>query len=349
MALRQQKSFIHSHLDCDCSNIKDYFDVIIAAKENVEVIRHCLKRLKAQSFKNVYLCIDGGSIDTLNCLRKEFPDFSIVLNEGGKGKINAQIICLNQSSRPSVLLMDADIELIDKEIEEFLNYYMEHEIDFVCPYSKGLYQTINLLSGVAESDRHMRQRIVRAGRDRFNVSNLSGYCMIANRVKYLEVIDSNAIQDDVAATINMLKKKLRVKTYHRTVCSEIERSSFKSFILQKTRWTAGNLLLLNSYSKLFAEASLKQSLAFTSSFLLWYWSNWIDFISFIFAFMYPPLFIVLGIEGLIKFYGLNKVKSPSENPAVLQYILLWPVISIICLILSPYYISGLITEKSTRR
>ena len=162
--------------------------------------------------------------------------------------------------------------------------------------------------------------------------------------------DTEAIQDDVRATINLMQKQYTVKTYHQPVCSELERTSLKSYLLQKTRWTAGNIVLVKSYNKLFKATDLTKAFAFTSSFLLWYWSLWVDFVAFFMGFFYPVLFIFLMIEGVVKLIGLINASKPQNRlPSIILYILLWPVFSTVCLVLSPYYLTGNIVEPKTRR
>lgn len=329
----------------------DGFDVIIAARENIDIIRNCLSNVLSVGFNNIILCIDGGSDSVVFCLKEEFPTVKIQLNERSLGKIKAQIGCLRLSSKRNVLILDADISLIKEEVESFVSYYINTNVDFLCPYSVGISSSMNsLLFAIAETDRHMRQRVVRAGRDAYGVSNLSGYCMLANREKYIEIIDTEAIQDDVIATINLLQKQYTVKTYHKPVCSEIERTSLKSYLLQKTRWTAGNIVLVKSYNKLFKATDLTKAFAFTSSFLLWYWSLWVDFIAFVMGFIYPVLYVFLVVEGAVKLIGLISASRPQKRIiSIILYILLWPVFSTVCLVLSPYYLTGRIVEQKTRR
>lgn len=329
----------------------DSFDVIIAARENIEIIRNCLLNVLSVGFNNIILCIDGGSESVASCLMKEFPTVKILYNEKSLGKIKAQIGCLHLSTKRNVLILDADITLIKTKVESFVSYFIESNVDFLCPYSVGISTSMNsFLFAVAETDRHMRQRVVRAGRDAYGVSNLSGYCMLANREKYIDIIDTDAIQDDVIATINLLNKQYTVKTYHQPVCSEIERTSLKSYLLQKTRWTAGNIVLVKSYNKLFKATDLTKAFAFTSSFLLWYWSLWVDFVAFLSGFAYPVLFVFLIIEGVVKLIGLVSASKPQKRlTSIILYILLWPVFSTVCLALSPYYLTGRIVEQKTRR
>ena len=328
----------------------DEFDVIIAARENIGIIRNCLANIVSNGFKNIILCIDGGNSADADQLLKEFPHVHVIYNETSLGKIKSQIRCLRISTKEKVLILDADISLINEEIDGFVSCFNETGVDFLCPYSVGISAEMNsLLFSIAEIDRYMRQRVVRAGRDAYGVSNLSGYCILAKRNKYIDIIDSDAIQDDVVATINLLQKKYTVKTYHKAVCSEIERTSFKSYLLQKTRWTAGNIILLKSYSKLFRAADLSKAFAFSSSFLLWYWALWVDFLAFIIACFNPIIFLYLLIEGVIKYIGLTSAKPKSKNAFIVLYILLWPIFSIMCLALTPYYLSGLIVEQKTRR
>ena len=329
----------------------DKIDVIIAARENLDLIKNCLTNVLSVGFKNIILCIDGGNNEQLVKLQSEFPTVTFVLNETSLGKIKAQIRCLRLSSKAKVLILDADISMIKGEVNGFVSYFNESGVDFLCPYSIGVSSEMNsVLFAIAETDRHMRQRVVRAGRDAYGVSNLSGYCMLVNREKYLDIIDSEAIQDDVIATINLLQKKYTVKTYHKAVCSEIERTSFKSYLLQKTRWTAGNIVLVKSYNKLFRATSKSKAFAFSSSFLLWYWSLWVDFFAFIVALFYPIVFLPLLVEALAKFVGLTCACKPQTRYiSIIVYIILWPVFSTMCLALSPYYLSGKIYEHKTRR
>lgn len=329
----------------------DDFDVIIAAKEDYPIIYKCINNVFSAGFKYIFLCIDGGSDNLFNRVKTDFPYVTLLRNQISLGKIKSQIKCLNFSSKDNVLILDADIALIKEELNGFISYFLNSNVDFLCPYSLGLYTGDNtLLYSVAETDRHMRQRVVRAGRDAYGVSNLSGYCMLAKRLKYIDIIDADVIQDDVIATINLLEKKYTVKTYHRTVCSEIERSTFKSYLMQKTRWTAGNILLVRSYKKLFNSTSFVKACAFSSSFLLWYWSLWIDFITFIFGFMYPFLIIFLVIEGIIKFVGLYCACKPQKRIFdIFLYILVWPFFSTMCLLMTPYFFAGKNVEQKTRR
>ena len=286
-----------------------------------------------------------------NKIQKRFPTIKLLNNKQSLGKIKSQIECLKLVNKTDILVLDADITLNQNEIQSFVKYYFYKRCDFLCPYSKGISEKGNsVLFGIAESDRYMRQRIIRAGRDAFGVSNLSGYCMLANKQKYLSIIDSDAIQDDVIATINVFKKGYNIKTYHKSVCFEEERSSLIPFILQKTRWTAGNILLLPSYPKLFISIPFKKSIAYTSSFLLWYWSLWIDFIVIMYSFYNPIILIILLVEYLIKYIGLIKTSDFKFSFLFnIIYIFVWPFISFLCLLLSPFFICGKISEKKTRR
>ena len=249
------------------------------------------------------------------------------------------------------MILDADINLFVSEISGFVSYFKKQKIDFLCPYSVGRSSRHNsILFFLAEADRLLRQRIVRTGRDFFGVSNLSGYCLLANRRKYLDVIDGNAIQDDVIATLNLLEKGYTVKTYPKAVCSELERPTIKTMLFQKTRWTAGNILLLNSYPKLFVKTTFQKAFAFSSSFILWYWALWVDMISMIFSMFCPPVTFVLGLEWVLKYLMLNYV---SENKKMyffnLFYIILWPLFATLCLVMCPFYLRGKINEQKTRR
>lgn len=329
----------------------DDFDVIIAAREDCKIIRCCITNVLSVGFKNIILCIDGCDDSIYLKIKSEFPSIVLLNNEKQLGKIKSQKRCLDLSNKENVLILDADITLNKDELYGFVSYYINSKADFLCPYSIGLYSGGNsLLYSIAETDRYMRQRVVRAGRDAYGVSNLSGYCMLCKRIKYINIIDADAIQDDVIATINLLQRKYKVKTYHKAVCSEIERNSFGSYLMQKTRWTAGNIVLIKSYAKLFESTSLVKAFAFTSSFLLWYWSLWVDFIAFLFSIIYPPIFIFLVIEGIIKFIGLAFAgRSKNKIFSILLYLVIWPIFSTMCLILSPYYLMGKIVEQKTRR
>ena len=328
-------------------------DVIIAAKEDLFVIKRCLDSVSRFKFNRIFICLDNEDNSHMTeVLSKEYPEIVILANEKSLGKIKSQIKCIQQSGKDVILVLDADISLIDNEVEAFVNYYFEKNTDFLCPYSQGEYISVNnILMGIAETDRIMRQRIVRAGRDVFGVSNLSGYCLLANKQKYLDIIDTDAVQDDVIATINLFKKGFKVDTYHSVVCKEIERTSIKSYLLQKTRWTAGNIMLIKSYPKLFKTIGIVRALVFCSSFLLWYWALWIDFIAMVFAFFNSTICIYLGTEFIIKYVGVLLTHHSCFKMKLnyLIYVFVWPLLSFICLILSPYYLKGLIKDKETRR
>lgn len=333
------------------TNSNEGLDVIIASRESLDVIRGCIDSVLSAGLNNIIVCLDGDNGTMSSHLHTLFPNVHILHNDQPLGKIKSQIKCLKASTSRDILILDADIRLMPKEVQGFISCYRSGNTDFLCPYSVGASpKHKSFLFGIAESDRYMRQRIVRAGRDAYGVSNLSGYCLLAVREKYLEIIDSDAIQDDVMATINMLGKGFTVKTYHKAVCSELERTSFLPYLLQKTRWTAGNIKLVASYPKLFRATSLRKALAFSSSFLLWYWALWVDCIAMILSFLYPVVLMPLTVEYLIKYIGLVEASRPSLRLGYnFAYLFVWPMFCTLCLILTPYYFTGKINERKTRR
>ena len=350
-SIRQRSLCTKTTSGANKSNNLDDIDVVIAAKESYEIISNCVSNLLSCGFNNIKLCIDGGDSSILKRLEESYPQVVFLQNKHSLGKIKSQLKCLEISTKKNILILDADISLIPNEVSGFVSYFLSSNADFLCPYSVGISSERNsLLFGIAESDRYMRQRVVRAGRDAYGVSNLSGYCMLADREKYIDIIDTEAIQDDVIATINLFKKGYTVKTYHKAVCSEIERTSLKSYLLQKTRWTAGNIVLVKSYPILFKATTLTKAFAFTSSFLLWYWSLWVDFIAIIVGAFCPIIYYILFAEWLIKYWGLIKASSPNKRFGFnALYCIAWPIFSTACLVLSPYYLMGKIVENKTRR
>ena len=203
--------------------------MIFSSSRSISSIPKCIKNVLSVGFENIIICIDGGNNDVFYRLKLSYPSLTILYNETSLGKIRSQNKCLSLSKKENILILDADIALLKEEVTGFVSYFWESNVDFLCPYSIGLYEGNNqLLYSIAETDRHMRQRVVRAGRDAYGVSNLSGYCMLAKRIKYIDIIDDDAIQDDVIATINLLKKKYMVKTFLKAVGSEIESWIFRS-------------------------------------------------------------------------------------------------------------------------
>lgn len=349
-SIRQRSLCQNAGLTTDLYSDEDV-DVIIASRESFEVISNCIQNVLSAHLHNIILCLDGDDGSFTSSLHKKFPNVTILFNDKPLGKVKSQVKCLQASRKENVLILDADIRLMPEEMPGFMTYYRQSKVDFLCPYSVGT-STISksFLFGIAETDRYMRQRVVRAGRDAYGVSNLSGYCMLADRQKYLDIIDSDAIQDDVIATINLLQKGYTVKTYHRAVCLEIERTAFVPYLLQKTRWTAGNIKLVASYPRLFRMTSLKKALAFSSSFLLWYWAVWIDCIAMALCFVHPVIAVPLAIEYAIKYFGLTEASKPDRRLWYnFVYLFVWPLFSTLCLILTPYYLTGKIDERKTRR
>ncbi|CEM62392.1 membrane hypothetical protein [Treponema phagedenis] len=328
----------------------DNIDVIIAAKESYERISLCINSVLESGFTNIYICVDGKNSNVVKLLKLNYHELNIFENNGNLGKTKSQIKCLEQAKNKDVLVLDADIILKTEEIMDFINYYYTSKCNFLCPYSNGKAVNENILFGIAESDRYMRQRIVRAGRDFYGVSNLSGYCMLCNRMKYLEIINVDTIQDDVIATINLFKKGFVVKTYHKSICIEEERNRFIPYLYQKTRWTAGNLALLGSYPKLFKSIPFVKALVFSSSFLLWYFALWVDFVCFCYSIFNFWIFIPLLVELIVKYLYLLKISGFKLFRVYnFIYVIIWPLFTTLCLLLTPLYLVGLIGENKTRR
>ena len=343
---RQKKNVI---TPCETNDI----DVIIAAKENSDIIIRTIRSLEHLKIRHVILALDHPSsqlLQEMSFFSKNNPRVILVANSNSPGKIHTQKMALTYSNAKNILLIDSDISLAIKqnEFEIMYSFFLSNKCDFLCPYSFGVYNRGRWWGRIVECDRIMRQQIIRAGRDYYGVSNLSGYCLLAKRDSYLDVIDSDCLQDDVAATINLIAKKYKVKTYHKTVCGELERDSFYKMLMQRVRWTAGNLLICCRYSQLFA-LDCRKAFIFLASFHFWYGASYIDFIALICSRSRLIVLCLLATEIILKAFFLSlRTHGTNSITACLAYSIVWPSYSILALCgVIPFLLFDL--ERESRR
>ena len=331
---------------------EDIPDVIITAKESVETISDCIKSLTGLTIRNIYICLDNPLPQNVIELERIIPDNCyLIQNKDCGGKINTQIKGVNVSSAHTILLLDADIRLINnkRDFEEMLLFKRAHSIDFLCPYSFGINLNSSCWGSISECDRILRQRVIRSGRDYFGLSNLSGYFLLADRKKYIKIA-RQSLQDDVIATINILKNGFKVKTYPKVVCGELEHTLFYKHLNQRVRWTVGNIKALPNYFKVFPQTGLIKGCIFLTTPYLWYTSAYVTFASLITLIFYfnPLLFILVLAEILLKTLMIIFVSGKKNIIAIFLYAIIWPFFITMALILSlPYALFN--WEKASRR
>ena len=346
-------SYEQERIDKLESKEADDIDVIITAHEEYSVIRQAVLSLEPLRVHSIILALDHPDNDLMNQILQLSLSKPIIVekNFGEPGKIHTQKLGLLRSCTEYVLIMDADIKvsLLAEEFNHMFNCFIESNCDFFCPYSFGIYSDSNTWAKISDCDRTMRQQIVRAGRDYYRMSNLSGYFLLAKREKYLQVIDANYLQDDVVATINLFKQNMQVRTYHHVVCGELERESFYKSLMQRVRWTAGNLLIYPKYIDIFHGIGIKRGVVFVLSSHLWYTSLYCDLLAYVLCFMYYPLIYALMFEIVIKTLILSQRKKGTSNFFYhMVYSLVWPLFATISLFgVIPYLIFKL--ENESRR
>ncbi len=331
----------------------DIPDVILTAKDSFDLIMDCVKSIECISIGKIYLCLDNPPPHLVNKLEAVIPlNCHLIINTDIGGKINTQVKGVQASEAKTILLLDVDVRMTicDNDFRDMLRFRVDNESDFVCPFSKGLELSTSLWGTFSECDRILRQRVFRQGRDYFGLSNLSGYCLLAERIKYLDIA-IDALQDDVISTINLLTKGFKVKTYPKVVCVELERNSLYKLLMQRVRWTVGNIRALPHYFSIFPHTGLVKGCIFLSTPYLWYVSAYIDFISILFCMLRfnQILCILLIIELLVKtFVIINASKGEKNIYVVIGYNVMWPLLGITALILSvPYVIFN--WEEASRR
>ena len=331
----------------------DAIDVIITAKEKYEVIEQAILSFENLQINSIILALDHPDEKLLTQLTNLHTSHLIktIINQDIPGKINTQKLGLQSASSKYVLIMDADIKvtMTQRDFCHMVNCFISSNSDFFCPYSFGIYSRSNIWAWISDCDRTMRQQIIRAGRDFYGISNLSGYFLLAKRDRYIQVIDSNYLQDDVVATINLFKNKLSIQTYHNVVCGELERNSFYKSLMQRIRWTAGNLLVYPKYIDIFRGIGFRKGIVFTLSSHFWYTSLYCDFIAYIFCWKNPFLLYCLIFEIIIKSIILSQRKKGIINFIChISYSIVWPIFSFLSLLgIIPFLIFKL--EKESRR
>ena len=325
----------------------DAIDVIITAREEYKVIEQAILSLEKLQVNSIILALDNPSEKLLSQLNY-LPAMHLVktvINQGKSGKINTQKQGLANSRSEYVLIMDADIKVsvTQQDFLHMVRCFINSNSDFYCPYSFGIYSRLNIWAWIADCDRTMRQQIVRAGRDYYGISNLSGYFLLAKREKYIQIIDSNYLQDDVVATLNLFKNDLSVQTYHHVVCGELERNSFYKSLMQRIRWTTGNLLVYPKYIDIFRGIGARKGIVFILSSHLWYTSLYCDFLAYILCWRQPLLLYCLMFEITVKSIILSLRRRGAINfMCHVIYSVVWPIFSTVSLLgVVPYLIFNL--------
>lgn len=330
------------------------YTIIITAKEGVDIIKDCIASIPKS---NIILALDHPSKSLLSRLKKTLPDnVTIIPNYESGGKTPTQAAGIRASKTELIILLDADIRFLIPEvgINEMILALKKAKADFLCPFSTAHEKGRSALSFIQETDRIYRQRIIRCFRDSYGISNLTGYCLVADKIKYLDILE-NHIQDDVICSFNMIAKDYKVITYPVVVCSELERPSIYSYFMQRVRWTQGNLKLLSRYVGLMYGPKTKLGCIFFVSFCFWYFVFYLELTGCLFAtltsnhFSSSLLFLCLSLLVILRAVMIW-LRSYKKIPLVYAFLhsALWPLFLTMCLIASfPYKLFGL--EQKSRR
>lgn len=248
--------------------------IIIPILNSEKTITKCLKSIflnKKSLIKQIIIVFDHCNDQSefiVNKIEKKYFDKKIKinylhLNKNQSGKVAALLEAFKITKTEFSLLIDSDIVLTKNTIEKLVNFHYRNKNFYSSCY---IYPYVNkkttFLENIINNDRLYRQNILQNVREFYGLSNFPGGIGIVNTQEYKEKLKSGFLED-LTTTLVLIKFKKKISILREPLAFEMERKSIKGVILQRIRWTIGNIenvknlfLTINCEKKIFKKVIL---------------------------------------------------------------------------------------------
>ena len=347
------------------NNNKDEIEpitIIIPVFNSEKTISKCLNSIlvnKKKLISKIIIIFDHCSDQSesiVTKIKKQYLDVEIKtlhLNQKKSGKVSGILKAFKITKTKFSLLIDSDIVLDKNAIEKLINFHYQNKNFYSSCYIYPYMDKKNtFLENIINNDRLYRQNILQNVREFYGLSNFPGGIGIVNINEYKKKLKSGFLED-LTATLAIIKSNKEINILKEPLAFEIERKSIKGVLLQRIRWTIGNIEnIRNIFSAIVEIESIFKKCILLSYPIMWYFQHYfivIGNILFIFSIFKQPNLIYL-LPQLLYFTQIlisaNIGKKHYENNflSIIIHSIIYPVIITTSLLLSIFV---LIKKKKT--
>ncbi|MFH0955222.1 MAG: glycosyltransferase family 2 protein [Candidatus Micrarchaeota archaeon] len=255
--------------------VLDPISFLISAHNEEKTIADSLTSALSQkgiSVKEIVVIVDNSTDRTAEIcksLAEQNPCVIIIpKNDGQPSKPKVIRIGLQKISTKYAVLLDADTILEKNAVAETFSFMKNNRAEFgTCivdpmPAKSLKYEIIS-------SDKLFRQRILQLGRAEINCANLPG-CFYIGNAGWLKENISNSFVEDLVLSYKLIGENNKISVVPKVLAFEQERLQFRSFFLQRMRWTIGNISAFPHFLRAFKNKSFSTIFGLFSFPLFWY-------------------------------------------------------------------------------
>lgn len=247
-------------------------------KQIIIVFDHCTDNsfIIVNKFKNLFL--------------KNKVKFNTYELEDKTGKVEGLLEGLRHTTTEHALIMDSDIVLKPNAVKSLLLFHKQknnpYSSCFIYPYAENKNSLLNI---IIDNDRLYRQNILQNVRNDYKMANFPGGIGVIDTLKYKQKLKSGFLED-LTATYKIIENGEKVDILAKPLAFEIERKSIKGVILQRTRWTIGNIENMKNLLKTINKHKKITGKILLSSYpIMWYLQHYLITIGIV-------LFIISGFK-----------------------------------------------------
>jgi len=267
----------------------------------------------------------------------------IKLSNGKPNKVKALVAGIKKVPTEFIALLDADTILDRNAISRTFNYLLENKGNYATCLIDPIRQK-GIIYQLICYDRLFRQRILQTVRNYFGCSNFPGCFGVFNKAAFVQTLE-NGFLEDLISTYRITSKGDQVLLLREVLASEHERANLKTLILQRVRWTIGNIHTLPFLYKTFLRVNFIKKIIFLSYPLLWYIIHyWLVFLLII-TFIYPSLisrYLIMAIGySVLVFLSSIVIKDKifGDPVSFFLHIILFPLCIVIALFMALFILA----------
>lgn len=263
--------------------------VLIPAHNEERTIDASISSVLSQQgvlIKELVIVVDNSTDKTAqicqNFAKKNSKIKLLFRNDNLPSKPKSMSLGLEKIKSNQVAMLDADTILQRNAIAKTIYFMKNNNASFgTClvdpvPVPSLKYEIIS-------TDKLFRQRILQMGKSELKCANLPG-CFYVGDTNWLKENVSNSFVEDLVLSYRIIGERNKITVVPEILAFEQERLEFNSFVLQRIRWTIGNISSIPSFLKAFSNNSFSATFGLISFPLFWYFIHYFTFYLIILSF-----------------------------------------------------------------
>jgi cellulose synthase/poly-beta-1,6-N-acetylglucosamine synthase-like glycosyltransferase len=242
-------------------------------REDSKIIKTCMESIVRQRGILVNLVavvkdLKPEQIELIRSYSRRLGSVTVLVQKGKQSEIDAYKLGLRQIHTEYVCMLNADTTILNGSLSRLFTAVLAKKADvgFGLLYP----QKVSKYSSFPAIDKIFRQLILNKGRGALEMGYyITGpFYIIRTRLLIENLRESLAYDFDLS--LRLYCNRNTIVTYFPTcLATELEKASFRSMIIQYSRWTLGHISLNEDYKRFFIGAKTKIRVGVFG--LIWFW------------------------------------------------------------------------------